>query len=228
MKIVICDGHHEADYIVKMFKGKHNKLVVINSNRDFCNYLAKANRIPVIYGKSYKKETLELAHIEDADVLIALNEADTDDFVTCMIAKQFFNVKRVICTVNNPKNVELYKELGVDSVISSSYLLGNSVRAESSIESLIKTISLEEDKITMVEAIIGSDYEIANRKIMEINFPKYANISCIYRKPNVIIPNGSTVILPKDKLLVVTTPNKQKAIIEWLQRVKLNDQIEKE
>lgn len=223
MKIVICDGHHEADYIIKMFKTRQNQLIVINSDKEFCKYLARTNRIPVIYGKSYKKDILELAHIDNADILITLNENDTDDFATCVLAKNAFNVRKVICTVTNPKNVDLYKELGIDSVISSSYLLGNTVKAESSIESLIKTISLEEDKITMVEAIVGEDYLISNRKIMEIDFPKYASISCIYRRPNVIIPNGQTTILPKDKLLVVTTPNKQKAIIDWIQRVKKLD-----
>ena len=224
MKIVVCGGRHEADYIIKMFKSKSNQIIVINSDKEFCKYLAKANRIPVIYGKTYKKETLELAHIEDADVLIALNDVDTDDFATCMLAKHFFNVRKTICTVQNPKNVELYKELGIDSVISSSYLLGNIVKTESSLESLIRTISLEEDKITMVEATVGEDYVISNCKIMDIDFPPYANISCIYRKPNVIIPNGQTVILPKDKLLVVTTPNKQKQIIDWIQRTNVDDE----
>ncbi len=223
MKIVICDGHHEADYIIKMFKDKQNQLIIINRDKEFCKYLAKINRVPVLYGKSFKKETLDIAHIENADILISLNEVDTDNFATCIIAKKIFNVHKVICTVINPKNVELYKELGVDSVISSSYLLGNSVKSESSIESFIKTISLEDDKITMVETIVNEDYLISSRKIMEINFPKYANISCIYRKPNVIIPNGQTIILPKDKLIVVTTSDKQKAIIDWIQRTKTEE-----
>ncbi len=223
MKIVICDGHHEADYIIKMFKGNQNQLIIINSDKDFCKYLAKTNRVPVLYGKSFKKETLDIAHIENADILISLNEVDTDNFATCIIAKKMFNVHKVICTVINPKNVELYKELGVDSVISSSYLLGNSVKSESSIESFIKTISLEDDKITMVETIVNENYLISSRKIMEIDFPKYANISCIYRKPNVIIPNGQTLILPKDKLIVVTTSDKQKAIIDWIQRTKTEE-----
>lgn len=223
MKIVICDGHHEADYIIKMFKGKQNQLIIINCDKEFCKYLAKTNRVPVLYGKSFKKETLDIAHIENADILISLNEVDTDNFATCIIAKKIFNVHKVICTVINPKNVELYKELGVDSVISSSYLLGNSVKSESSIESFIKTISLEDDKITMVETIVNEDYLISSRKIMEIDFPKYANISCIYRKPNVIIPNGQTIILPKDKLIVVTTSDKQKAIIDWIQRTKTEE-----
>ena len=53
---------------------------------------------------------------------------------------------------------------------------------------------------------------------MEINFPKFANISCVYRKPNVIIPNGQTLILPKDKLIVVSTSDDQKKVIDFVKR----------
>ena len=219
MKIVICDGRNEADYIIKMFKKKENTLIVINDDKEYASYLSKTHRIPVIYGESYKKSILEQAYIYNADVLISLNDAnDANQYVICTLAKTLFNVKKTICTVKNPNNVELFKELGVDSPISSSYLLGNSVRAESSFESLIKSMTLDDNKIAMVEVIVSENFAIANKKIMEINFPKYANISCIYRKPNLIIPNGQTVILPKDKLLIVSTPIDQKKVIEYISR----------
>ena len=63
MKIVICDGHNEADYIIKMFKSRENTLIVINSDRDYGNYLAKTHRLPVIIGEAWKKNILDL-HIQ--------------------------------------------------------------------------------------------------------------------------------------------------------------------
>ena len=216
MKIVIAEGRHEADYIIKLFRSRKNQIIVINSDKEFGKEIAKNNKIPVIFGKSSNIEILKLAHIENADVLISLHEQDTVDFVTCLLAKQLFNVKKTICTVTNPKLVDLFKELGVDSVISSSYVLGNSVKAESSLEDLIKTMSLEDDKIVMTEITISENSKIANKKIMELNFPKFGNISCVYRKPNVIIPNGQTIILPNDKLLVVSALRDQKKIIDFV------------
>mgnify|MGYP002523689375 CR=1 FL=1 len=218
MKIVICDGKHEADYIINMFHSRHNELIIINSSKSFANMITKKYHLPVIVGETYKLPILELAHIEKADVLIALNEKDADDFVTCKLAKDVFHVKKTICTVNNPKNVELYKSLGIDSVVSSTYFLGNTVKAESSIETLIKTMSLEDDKIVMTEIMVDPKFDIANKKIMDISFPKFANISCIYRKPNVIIPNGQTIILPKDKLVVVSTNTDQKKVIDFVKK----------
>ena len=216
MKIVIASGTHESDYMISMFKNRSNELIVINSDRYFASHITKKYHIPVVVGDSFKIDILKIAHIENADILIALNDKDTDDFVTCLLAKQLFHVKKCICTVTNPKLVDLYKHLGIDSVISSMYLLGNSVRAESSIESLIKTMSLEDDKIVMTEITVEESYPIANKKILEIAFPKYANISCIFRDPNVIIPNGQSLILPKDKLVIVSAPQDQKKVIDYV------------
>ena len=220
MKIVIAGGYHAADYIIKKFKSKQNKLIVINSKREIAQYLTKSNQIPVFYGEPFNYFVLDEANVEDADIFIALGNVDTDNFISCLLAKKVFNVKKCICTVNNPKNVRLYRELGIDSVVSSTQLLATSILSESSIEDLIKTMSLENEQIVLTEVVIKPNYEIANKRIMDLNFPKQGNISCVYRKPNVIIPNGSTVILPKDKLLVVSTPKYQRDILAFIQKTK--------
>lgn len=220
MKIVIANGEHAADYIIKKFKSSQNRLIVINDSRETAQYLTKSNKIPVFYGQPYKYFVLEEAHVEDADIFIALGDVDTDNYVSCLLAKRVFNVKKVICTVNNPKNVELYRELGIDSVVSSTQLLATSVMNESSLEDLIKTMSLEDEQIVLTEVVMRPSFEIVNKRIMDINFPKNGNISCIYRKPSVIIPNGQTIILPKDKLLIVSTPQHQKEILNFIQKTK--------
>lgn len=220
MKIVIAGGQHAADYIIKKFKTSGNKLIVINENRVVAQYLTKANRIPVFYGQPYKYFVLNEANVENADIFIALGNVDTDNYVSCLLAKRVFNVKKCICTINNPKNVELYRELGIDSVISSTQLLATSILNESSLEDLIKTMSLEDEQIVLSEVVMRPNFAIVNKRIADINFPKNGNISCIYRKPTVIIPNGSTIILPKDKLLIVTTPKHQKEILDYIQKVK--------
>lgn len=220
MKIVIAGGYQAADYIIKKFKSSSNKLVVINENREVAQYLTKSNRIPVFYGEPYKYFVQDEANVEDADIFVALSKIDTDNYVSCLLAKKVFNVKKCICIVNNPKNVDVFRDLGIDSVVSSTQLLATSVLNESSLENLIKTMSLEDEQIVLSEVVVKATYDIANKRIADINFPKTGNISCIYRKPSVIIPNGSTIILPKDKLLVVTTPNHQKEVINFIQKDK--------
>ncbi|NCA96980.1 MAG: TrkA family potassium uptake protein [Bacteroidia bacterium] len=217
MKIVIANGKHEADFVINMFKGQNNELVVINSDKNFADYIVRSNKVPVFVGDPYKRFVLEDSGARGADIFIALGEKDTDNYAACMLAKKEFNIKKCICTVSNPKNVDIFKKLGIDSVISSTYLLANSIKSASSLEDVLQILSIEEDKIVLTEIVINASYRIANQKIMDINFPQNANISCIYREPHVIIPNGSTIIKPKDKLVVVSTPYEQQQVIRFIQ-----------
>lgn len=217
MKIVLTGGKHESDYIISMLKKKHH-LIVINQDPSFAEYISSHNDIDVFPGDPTKAYTLSDADCKNADVFLALSDNDTDNYIACITAKRLFNIKRTVAKVKNPKNVELFKRLGVDSVISSTYLLAQTILNESSIENIIKTLSIEDEKIVMLELGIASDYQLVDKKIMDIQFPKRVNISCIFRDPHVIIPDGSTVIQPDDKLIIVTTPDHQDELIDFVQR----------
>jgi trk system potassium uptake protein len=218
MRIVIANGSKQAAFIIGMFKSKENQLIVINSSRSFANELAHKEHISVLVGSPWRNFVLEEAGVHDADVFISLSDKDTDNYASCILAKKIFNVKKCICVVNNPENVELYKKLGIDSVISSTYLLAQSIKSESSMESLIKTLTLENNKIVVSEIPVLSRFRIANKRIMDIDFPKYASISAIYRNFTVIIPNGQVEIKAKDILLVVCAPEDQKRIYNFIQQ----------
>ena len=220
MRIVICNGNNSADYIIKNFKNRHNTLSIINDDKDVANKLAQSSKLPVVYGDFTKVSTLREANVDGADLFIALGHKDWDNYVGCLHARKQFGVKKCICIVQNPKNVEVFKELGLDSVISSIENLVSSVLAESSLEDLTKTKSFENDKIVMSEVVVKPTYVIAHKKIMELNFPKEGSIACVYRRPRVIIPNGSTIILPKDKIFILSTPFDQKKLIEFDKRSK--------
>ena len=220
MKIVIAGGTTQAEFIISMFKGKTNEIVVINPDKSVSDLLVKRCRVPVYTGEPWRKYVLEEAGAYDANVFIALNEKDTDNYASCIIAKKLFNARKVICVVNNPKNVDLYKRLGIDSLISSTYLLAQSIKGESTMASLVRSLSLDNDKVNVIEAVVLSKYEICNKRIMDIRFPKYASIAAIYRNYQMIIPNGLVELLPKDTLLMVTAPENQKKLLNYVQAEK--------
>ena len=121
MKIVIANGNHAADYVIGIYKNhKKHDIILINDNKDSVKYLSDKNNIPVLYGHPHKKEVLEQAKIRDCDIFMALGYKDADNFAACLLAEKAFGARKTICTVSNPKNVSLFRDLGIDSVISST------------------------------------------------------------------------------------------------------------
>ena len=219
MKIVIAGGSTQAEFIISMFKGKENQLIVINGDPDVAERLMKQCRVKVYIGDPWRKFTLEEADAFDADIFLALTDIDTDNFASCLMAKTVFNVKKCICVVANPNNVDLYKQLGIDSVVSSTYLLAQSIKSESSVESLVKTLSLNSGKISVIESTVLSKHLLCYTKIRDTHFPtRIASIAAIQRGYEVIIPNGDVELQPKDILLVVCDPKNQPKIFNFLQK----------
>ncbi len=218
MKIVITDGLHQADYIIKKYKNRKNDLVVINSSEDACRYLSSRNNIPVMLGKTTRESDLREAGAENADLFIALSENDMDNYVTCRTAKLLLGAKRCITVVVNPKNVEVFRNLGIDSVLSSTYLLGEQVRNAASIENLINSLSLEDERVLIMEFRITPDLYIYGKTLADLNIADKGSISSITRGDKVIIPNGATVLENNDKVLIVTTEDGSEDVVRVFKR----------
>lgn len=210
MRIVIVGGYNKADFLIDSLLKKNHKLVVVNEDKDYSEYLSMKYDISVVCGDPCKQYLLEEAEIDDFDILISLMEKDQDNFAICQTAKKIYNIKKVVCIVTDPKNVDIFKKLGLDTVISATYSISKLIEQASTIESLMNTLALENEKIIMSEILIDKNYLSVGKKLSEIVFPENAIISCILRNNSMIVPNGSTVIEFGDKLFIISTPENQK------------------
>lgn len=218
MKICIAGGGYNAAYVVSLFKDSKDTLVIINGDEDVCKYIAKVTNLPVEHNNPTKVYAFEEAGVQNFDLIVALCNNDADNYVICQIAKKLFGFARAICTVSDPYNVKLFKELGIDSPISDTVLLTQTIKNESSIESMVKTLSFENDNLVITEIIVKEEYVITNKEIKDIGFPKQGTIGCVYRKPHIVIPSGDTRILKGDKLLIISAPSDQEDIINFVRR----------
>ena len=204
MKIVIAGGRNKAKFLIESLQKKSHHLIVIHPDQSYCDNLASDYQIPNIYGEPTKKYVLEDADIQGADVLIALTANDADNFIICQMAQKLFFVKKVVCVVTNPGNVEIFKNLGVHTVISATYMVAKLIEQSSTIENLIQSLSIEDGKVTINEITVTEQYPVVNQKISQIPFPKDMIISCVIRQTCLLIPNGETILKSGDTLIFVS------------------------
>ena len=210
MKIVVVSGRNEADFLIDSLLKKNHELIVINEDKEYSQYLSFKYDIPVISGDLCKQYILEDADIHDFDILISLMKEDQDNFAICQTAKKLYKIKKVVCLVADPKNVEIFKKLGLDTVISATYSISKLIEQASTVESLMNSLSIENEKIVMSEILIDKNYFAVNKKLSELIFPKNSIVSCILRDNKMIVPNGNTIINLGDKLFIISTPENQK------------------
>jgi trk system potassium uptake protein TrkA len=69
-----------------------------------------------LFGNGINQEALKRAGIEGADIFVALTQGDNRNVMSCQIAKQVFNVPRVICRIYDPLREEMYAALGLETI----------------------------------------------------------------------------------------------------------------
>ena len=217
MKIVVAGGRNKADFLIGSLLTKKHKLIVINDDQYWCEHLSAVHGVNVFCGDPSRKDVLQEAEIEDSDVLIALTPSDADNLAICQYAKKYFNVGKVLCTVSNPKNVEIFRKFNVDTAISATYMVAKYIEHATTVKNIIKTFSFEEEDVVVSEVIVDPEYKSVGKKIMDLKFPANAIIGCIVRRNKMLIPNGMTEIRPNDKLLIMSSSDNQQKAIEAIE-----------
>ena len=155
-------------------------------------------------------DNLRKVPLDDVDVLAAVTGDDEDNLVVSLLAKQEFAVPRVIARVNNPKNHWMFNEnWGVDVAVSTPHLLTSLVEEAVSVGTLVRLLSFERGRASLIEVTLAADAKAANRDIVELDFPRDSTIVAVLREERVIFPRGDTLLLPGDEVLVLVTPDSE-------------------
>ena len=123
MFIIIVGGGKVGYYLAKTLAPEKHRIVLIDEDEAQCLKIAAELSdlgISLVHGDGTDIHYLQDAQIPEADILIAVTGHDQNNLVACQLAKQYFGVPRTIARVNNPKNIQVFKQLGVDSVVSST------------------------------------------------------------------------------------------------------------
>ena len=139
---------------------------------------------------------------------------DPTNLVICQLTKKVYGVDKVFSSVNNPKNVDVFKQLGIDIAISATYLITKVIEQMVTVNEISELIPVAEGKIVMMEIVVKKNYPICNKILSEADIPDEAVIGCVVKSMSTIIPNGTTKIIENDRLIILSETSVQDKVIE--------------
>lgn len=206
MKILLVGNNQKLNYLTKSLISNGHDVTVINDDYNFCQLLSDTYEITCIQGDGTNARILEKADARHMAIVIALCDKDATNLIICQTAKNKFNIKNTITVVNDPKNIKLFKELGVDKCISTTQTITEIVKQESILENFQSYLPVENGKVLINEIELDEKSPILNKKLWEISFPKDSTIGYIIRMEQTIIPKGNTELKNGDKVIVLSSP----------------------
>jgi trk system potassium uptake protein TrkA len=186
---------HEVD-IIEVEAGRVEKARITGEPADVAWHLADACEI----------NSLDRIGVGQADVVAAVTGDDEDNLVISLLAKQEFAVPRVVARVNNPKNEWLFNEnWGVDVAVSTPHLLTALVEEAVSVGTLVRLLSFEGGRASLIEVTLAGESPAADREIVDLGLPRDSTIVAIVRNDHVVVPRGDSRLLAGDEVLVLVT-----------------------
>ena len=128
----------------------------------------------IVHGDGCEIRTMDEVGMGRANVVVAVTGDDEDNLVICQMAKRKFGVSRTIARVNDPKNEELFKQLGIDQTVSSTRIIFNLLEQQIETGQVIPLAALKKGEIEVVEANITSGSSALGLKINELRLPENA------------------------------------------------------
>ncbi len=217
MYILIVGGGKVGYYLTKTLVNEGtNEVLLIEKNPQKVAIFTERFGEVVMQGNGDEAATLAAAGAKRADLVIAVTGDDEDNLVICQVAKAHFNVPRTIARVNNPKNEELFRRLGIDTTVSATNVLLNLIEQLIPNRSFVHVMTLRHADMAIVEGIIPQHSQVAGQTLAEIPFPSGVVIAAIHRGAELILPTGSSVLYPGDEVIAVTKRDQEAELRELL------------
>jgi len=212
MRIILTGSGIAIYFLARRFISKGDQISIITDNEADADYYSRNLKALVLLGNVSDIGLLVEAQGKTADIFIGMTPRDQDNFVLCLMAREYFQIPHILSVVNDPDNEEIFSKLGVRAVSNSRFLI-ESIESMSSLEDIRQQISLAEGRVIVTEVEVQAEAKASGKMMREIEIPYNALVFTVLRGDEVIIPRGSTQILAGDRILLITLPDTHSQVL---------------
>ena len=166
----------------------------------------------VQYGDATELWVLERAGVQRTDLVIAVTGDDEDNMLVCQVAKEKYECERVIARVNNPRNLQHFKLLGIQPVVSATDLILRLIEHEVPRYGLVHLLALEEERLEIIELEVQEGAPAAGRRVADVELPQGSLVISVLREGRGFVPTPETVIESGDQVLLVLDSGLEESI----------------
>jgi len=212
MFVVVAGGGRVGSQLTSLLLQAGFKTRLIENRSTALERLHLEIPTEVIYvGDPTLPSTLEVAGIENVDVLAAVLPDDAHNLALSSFAKFNYKVPRVIARINNPRNSWLFTEtMGVDVALNQTDLIASIIQEEMSLGDMMTLVKLRRGQYSLVEEKIPAGAKAIGITIKDMGIPENCVIAAIIREGKVLVPRGISTFMAGDEILAVTDLQGQK------------------
>jgi trk system potassium uptake protein len=206
MYVIICGAGKVGWNLARELIARDREVTLIESAHTRYRVVEEELEHAVQYGDATELWVLERAGIQRADLVIAVTGDDEDNMLICQVAREKYGVQRIVARVNNPRNLQHFKLLGIQPAVSATDLILRLIEHEVPEYGLVHLLALEEEHLEIIELEVGEGSEAAGRRVADIDLPDGSLVISVLRDGDGFVPKSDSVVQPGDEVLLILDP----------------------
>ena len=222
-RVVIAGGGNIGFFVASTLeaRGSKAKIKIIESSRDRAVMIAdQLTRTVVLNGSALDQEILREADIQESDTLVSLTNDDQVNILACVMAKQL-GCRRNMALINNPSYPSFTRTLGIDATVNPRSVTVSKILQHVRRGRIRGVHTIENGLAEVIEAEALETSPLVGKPLREIDLSDGIRIGAIYRDGKVLVPNGSTQISAKDRIVIFAMAERVRQV-EQMFRVSLD------
>lgn len=181
-------------------------VVVIDPDEDRCREIAdQYGKALVITGGPMDPRVLGDLGINHRDAVLALTGWDEVNVLGCLVAKAL-GASTAVSRVNRLELVNLLSDVGIDTVVSSRLAAANAILRFVRRGRIHSVATFKDTDAEAIEIEVDPASEAVGMNLLELPLSEGTVIGGILRAGDAFVPDGQTVISPRDRLILFALP----------------------
>ncbi len=203
MYVIIVGAGKVGFNLARELLDKGHEVTLLEADRR--RYLVVEQELGYVaqYGDATELWILERAGVQRTDLVIAVTGDDEDNVLVCQVAKEKYECERVIARVNNPRNLQHFKLLGIQPVVSATDLILRLIEHEVPRYGLVHLLALEEERLEIIELEVQTGAPAAGLRVADVHLPQGSLVISVLRAGRGFVPTPETVVEAGDQVLLV-------------------------
>ncbi len=192
--IVVGCGRVGSGLAMEMAE-RGDRVVVVDRSSDALARLPDTFAGRTVTGSGFDRVVLAQADIDKADALVAATSGDNTNIVTARVAREFFEVPRVIARIYDPRRAAVYERLGIPTVATVTWTMEQVLMRLGS-DAAARSWTAATGDLAVVERPLGDHW--AGRRLEPLCQPDRFNLIAVRRLGATALAGAATVAQPGD------------------------------
>ncbi len=219
MRVILLGGGETVEmiyFLARLFVRRGYDVTIVNPHAAEAQMLARRVKATVLLGDGSDPTILEEAGARQADLVLSLTPQDPDNLVACQVAQKLYGVPRTLALVNDPENEQVFRQLGITEVFSSTKVIGSLIEGRTVFDEITHLFPADEGRLYVTEVVLDEKAPVIGKALQELGLPSESLVAAIIRDGKVVVPGGQDRLQVADRLIVIALPEHHEHLLRTL------------